>query len=148
MSTPLPPRLTRDIGVAERTLRAILNHHITAAGLTFTEWVDLTLLTSEGPQTDDELVATQVAGQVGPADEIREGLDRLLVNGLVARDDAGQLTVTTAGHDVFGPLREQVGAVSAQVNGGLPADDVEAALRILDEVIARAAKIVAELEAA
>jgi len=135
--------LTRDIGQAERAMRALLDRPLKKARLSFPEWTALVFLDSAGPLPREDLVQRLIGGRVVPdAAAARATLDFLLSEGLVgidgsARDDV-RLEPTAAGEAVYGPLRQAVSLITDELYGNLPLGDIEATNRTLTEIVRRA----------
>lgn len=143
MTTPTftPNPLTVGIGVAERSLRALLDQKLQAAGLTFPQWTVLTMLGSAGALSSSELIDRQLEGHVVPdRNAAQSTLDTMLTAALIvpSTDDPTTLTLTPTGESTFLPLRQAVAQTSATILGNLPAPDVEATLRTLTKITTRA----------
>ena len=142
------PTLTRDIGHAERTMRALLERLLDEAGLSFPEWTVLNFLDGAGPLTRSELAQRQVDGRVVPEAAARATVDGLRSRGLLAPADeahgAGgdgedpRLSPTAAGEAVYRPVRRTVARITDELYSDLPAADLEATHRTLAEVTRRA----------
>ncbi|MEV3929560.1 MULTISPECIES: MarR family transcriptional regulator [unclassified Streptomyces] len=147
-STTAPAADARTLGLAHHAARGVLEHFLTRHGATFPQQVTLrAAVTAEAPQTPDDLV-TQVRGflKADPAD-IRVILDELLAEGLLV--EAGpHLRPTDAGRELFAAVAAETAPVSARVWGGIPAEDLAAAGRVLALVTERAEAELAALEAA
>lgn len=146
--TATPP-LTRDIGLAERTLGALLDRLLDDAGLSFPQWVVLNVLDDAGPLSSVELVRRQRAGLA--ADEVgaRAAVDGLRSSGLIApvedgaasgaaAEDDVPLAATAAARGLFEPLREKVRGITTELYGDLPSADLDATHRTLEEIARRA----------
>jgi hypothetical protein len=129
MSIPFGPQL---IGQTEKTLVALLLRFLDGVDLTEPQWVTLRVA-SDGSQVAgaDALVAAVAdRAQFSNASElVRELTDR----GLLAD---GQLT--PAGSELIASVQARMSTNSARIWGDLPADDVAAATRVLNEVLERA----------
>ena len=129
MTTPFGPRL---IGETEKTLNALLRRFLQGTGLTEPQWVTLRLadLLDDGVDTDG-LAAAVVDRAHLPhaADLVRDLTDRGLL-------DDGRLT--SAGRQLTASIQATIATETAPIWNSLPADDVAAATRVLNEVIARA----------
>lgn len=143
MTRQLPPPITRDIGEAERTLRAVLQTQLDAAGLSFPEWTTFVTLDVAGPLTPAEVIERQVVGQVAPADEAEAAIDRLVSAGLL--DGGPRLAPTAAGDALYQPIRQRVNGISRRIYGDLPAGDLDATQRTLAEIARRAREVLAEV---
>lgn len=132
------PPITRFIGEAERTLQALLQHQLQKAGLSFPQWVALTIL-SGAPLTKDGL-AQAIAGArvVLPGSEMSV-VDDLVAKGLV--EPGPSFSMTQKGLDVFQPLRERVHSITSNLLAGVSSDDLTASRRVLETLTSRAAKL-------
>jgi hypothetical protein len=159
--------LTREIGTAERSLRALLERQLHGAGLTFPEWTVLTVLEAGGALTAGQLIESQLHGQVVPdASAADATVERLRASGLVGpADDAPdapdgpdgpgsassagpggdgpRFATTAAGAAVYRPVRAAVDRLTGEIFGDLPPADVDATRRTLVEVGRRAAALLA-----
>ena len=143
------PALTRDIGQAERALRALLEVELVEANLSFPGWTVLVFLDGAGSLTRAELIGRQLAGHVAPdAAAAGSALDDLLSAGLLApagdggpEGDGGdvRLVATAAGEAAFRRVRQAVAGITDELYGDLPAADLEATHRTLAEIARRAA---------
>ncbi|WP_254396403.1 hypothetical protein [Streptomyces sp. AC512_CC834] len=136
--TDAPAADSRVLGLAHYAARGVLEQILTRHGVTFQQQVALrAAVTAENPQTPDGLVA-QVRGSLkaDPAD-IRAVLDELLAKGLLVADGT-RLLVTDAGRELTAAVGAAVAPVSARIWGGIPADDLAAAGRVLALVTERA----------
>ena len=142
------PALTRSVGRAERTMRALLERLLDEADLSFSEWTVLVFVDAAGPLTFDELVRRQVDGRVAPEPEARVAVDNLLSRGLLApaegtrgagRDGENRrLAPTPDGEAVYRPARQAVDRITDELFGNLPRADLDATHRTLAEVARRA----------
>ncbi len=138
--------LTRYIGEAERTLQALLQRQLRRAGLSFSEWVAMTILSGAASLPASRLLeAVAGARVVAPGKE--SGLvDELVTRGLVRGED--ELALTDKGLELFRPLRSNVGQITAGLLEDLPDSDVEATRRVLETITVRASRLLAVPEAA
>ena len=137
----------RALGLAHYAARSVLEHVLARLGMTFQQQIVLrTAVTAEAPQTPDGLV-TQVQGSLkaDPAD-IRTTLDELLARHLLVADGA-ELRPTDAGRELMAAIGAQTAPVTARVWGGMPAEDLAAAGRVLALVTERANAELAALTA-
>jgi hypothetical protein len=150
------PALTRDIGQAERTLRALLERTLHESGLSFSDWTVLVFLDGAGLLAGSELIQRQVDGRVAPEAAARTSVDGLRTSGLIATADetAGPaarsteggdplLTLTPAGQAVYQPVRQSVLRITGELYGDLAPADLEATHRTLAEVARRAHDLLA-----
>lgn len=128
----------RSLALAHYAARGVLEHVLARHGATFQQQVALrAAITAETPQTPDDLI-TQVQGSLkaDPAD-IRATLDELLAQQLLVTDGA-HLRPTDAGRELLAAIGAETAPLSARVWGGIPAEDLAAAGRVLALVTERA----------
>jgi hypothetical protein len=125
------------LGQTEKTLQALLRNTLTDTGLTESQWVALRLTVMLDGQVDAHGLISAITDRAKFADT-PEIVDVLVERGLVANGRP-----TDSGRD----LVARVLAASDKTNGSvwrnLPADDVEAATRVLNEVLRRARQLAA-----
>ncbi|WP_328936525.1 MarR family transcriptional regulator [Streptomyces tauricus] len=146
-TAPAPVANARDLALAHYAARGVLEHVLARHGATFQQQVALrAAVTSDAPQTAEELVA-QVQGSLkaDPAD-IRTTLDELLAMRLLVVDGA-HLRPTDAGRALLAAVGAETAPISARIWGGIPAEDLAAAGRVLTHVTERANAELAELTA-
>ncbi|WP_406103886.1 MarR family transcriptional regulator [Streptomyces sp. NBC_01003] len=130
-STTAPVANARTLGLAHYAARGVLEHVLARHGATFQQQVALrAAVTADAPQTPDDL-ATQVQGSLkaDPAD-IRATLDELLARQLLVADGA-HLRPTDAGRELLATIGAETAPITARIWGGIPADDLAAAGRVL-----------------
>lgn len=137
----------RALALAHYAARSVLEHVLARYGATFQQQVALrAAITTEIPQTSDDLI-TQVQGSLkaDPAD-IRATLDELLAKQLLVAEGA-HLRPTDAGRELFAATGAETAPISARIWGGIPAEDLTAAGRVLALVTERANAELAALTA-
>ncbi|MBX7551211.1 MarR family transcriptional regulator [Streptomyces sp. tea 10] len=152
MTTPAstataPVADARALALAHYAARSVLEHVLARYGATFQQQVALrAAITTETPQTSDDLI-TQVQGSLkaDPAD-IRATLDELLAKQLLVADGA-HLRPTDAGRELLAATGAETAPISARIWGGIPAEDLTAAGRVLALVTERANAELAALTA-
>lgn len=147
MTTTPPVANARDLGLAHYAARGVLEHVLARHGITFQHWIALRdAVTAGAPQTPDDLV-TQIRGSVkaDPAD-IRATLDELLAKQLLVADGA-HLRPTDAGRELIAAVGAATAPITARIWGGIPAEDLAAAGRVLALVTERANTELAALTA-
>ncbi|MGV9936302.1 MarR family transcriptional regulator [Streptomyces olivaceoviridis] len=146
-TTTAPVADARALALAHYAARSVLEHVLARYGATFQQQVALrAAITTETPQTSDDLI-TQVQGSLkaDPAD-IRATLDELLAKQLLIADGA-HLRPTDAGRELFAATGAETAPISARIWGGIPAEDLTAAGRVLALVTERANAELAALTA-
>ncbi|WP_432168587.1 MarR family transcriptional regulator [Streptomyces sp. bgisy031] len=145
--TDAPAADARALGLAHYAARGVLEHVLARHGSTFQQQVALrAALTTDAPQAPDDLIA-QVQGSLkaDPAD-IRATLDELLAKKLLDADGA-HLRPTDAGRELLATVGAETTPISARIWGGIPAEDLAAAGRVLALVTERANAELAALTA-
>lgn len=137
------PPLARSIGVAERSMRALLDRELSRHGLSFPHWTTLVFAAGDGlPQ---HLIAQrQLAGQVVATEaETGTAVGELVRQGLLFANPEGSLQQTEKGLTTFTDISKAVESITASLYGDLSQADLEATHRTLVEVGNRAAKLLA-----
>ena len=129
MSTAFGPQL---IGETEKTLNALLDRRLADTGLTEPQWVTLRLADQLGGTVDADGLAHAVRDRAHFADA--DGL----VGALSARGLLQQGDLTPAGRELLTGVQTALLVETAPIFDDLPADDVAAATRVLNEVVSRA----------
>lgn len=146
-STTAPVANARDLALAHYAARGVLENVLARHGATFQQQVALgAAITSDAPRTPDDLL-TQVQGylKTDPAD-IRATLDELRAKRLLVADGV-HLRPTDAGRELLAAVGAEITPVSARIWGGIPAEDLAAAGRVLALVTERANAELAALTA-
>jgi hypothetical protein len=125
------------LGQTEKTLQALLRATLADTGLSEPQWVTLRLATMFDGQVDRAGLIAAVSDRAKFADSARL-VDLLTERGLL--DDGRP---TEAGRDLVTNLLAASDSTNGSVWRDLPADDVEAATRVLNEVLRRARKLAA-----
>lgn len=135
MFTPFGPQL---IGETEKTLNALLHRFLEGTGLTEPHWVTMRLADrdavsadSHGTDHTEQLVAA-VADRAHFADAAE------LVASLTDRGLLDRGRPTPAGRELVAAVQATIRTRTAPIWEDLPADDVAAATRLLNEVLMRA----------
>ncbi|MFD5084882.1 MarR family transcriptional regulator [Kitasatospora sp. NPDC058201] len=141
------PATARALGLAHYAARGVLEHVLARHGVTFPQQIALrAAVTADTAQTPDDLVAqVQHALKADPAD-IRATLDELLTRQLLVTDGA-HLLPTEAGRELLAATGADTAPLSARIWGGIPAEDLAAAGRVLALVTERADAELATLRA-
>lgn len=137
MTSPFGPRL---IGETEKTLNAILRHHLADHDLAEPQWVTLQLADAHAGTVDTEGLAAAVRDRAHFADA-PDLVASLTARGLLAD---GHLTPTAAA--LVATIRQRIAATTAGIWEGLPESDVAATTRVLNEVLARGREAVSALD--
>ena len=133
MTTPFGPQL---IGETEKTLNALLLRHLDAVaqgdGLTEPQWVTLRVANMLDGIVDRVGLAAAVTDRAHFPDAL-EHVDDLTARGLL---DDGHLTAD--GRDTLNRVQTSLADDTSAIFGDLPADDVAATERVLNELVSRA----------
>ncbi|MFF5256243.1 MarR family transcriptional regulator [Streptomyces leeuwenhoekii] len=138
MTVTAPAADARALGLAHYAARGVLEHVLARHGITFQQQIALrAALTAGAPLTTDDLVA-YVRGSLktDPAD-IRATVGELLAKQLLVEDGV-HLHPTDAGRELIAAASAETAPISARIWGGIPAEDLAAAGRVLALVTERA----------
>lgn len=147
-STPTAPVANaRDLALAHYAARGVLENVLARHGATFQQQVALrAAITSDAPQTPDDLLTqVQESLKADPAD-IRATIDELRAKQLLVADGV-HLRPTDAGRELLAAVGTETTPISARIWGGIPAEDLAAAGRVLALVTERANAELAALTA-
>ncbi|MEU0847140.1 MarR family transcriptional regulator [Streptomyces flaveolus] len=138
MTTTAPVADSRALGLAHYAARGVLEHVLARHGVTFQQQIALrAAATADTPQTADDLV-TQVRGSLktDPV-AVRATLDELLAEQLLVTDGA-HLRPSDAARELLAAVSAETAPLTARIWGGIPAEDLAAAGRVLALVTERA----------
>jgi DNA-binding MarR family transcriptional regulator len=146
-STTAPMADARALGLAHYAARGVLEHVLARHGATFQQQIALrAAVTADAPRTPNDLV-TEVRGSLkADPSHIRATLDELLAKQLLVADGA-HLRPTDAGRELIAAVGAETAPITARIWGGIPAEDLTAAGRVLALVAARANAELAALAA-
>ena len=125
------------LGQTEKTLQALLRHTLTGTGLTEQEWVTLRLATMVDGQVDRLGLISMVADRAKFADAAA------LVEALTERGLVVDGQPTSNGRELVSTVLAASEASAGTIWRDLPTADVEAATRVLNEVLRRARDLTA-----
>ena len=136
--SPNPTLSPQLIGQAEKTLNAILERHLSGAGLSEPQWITLTLAVMGGDPIGRDQLARRVASaaKFSEADvqtRITELADARLLD--VADDE---VAVTDGGKQLHARIRATNNELTERLWRDLPAADLDTAGRVLAVVLERA----------
>ncbi len=138
-----PPLDTQVIGQAESALGALLEPLLAGAGITFQQWLVLTVTAASGGRADrGDLVARISGARKVDGTEVESAIAELAAAGLATA--AGPLALTEPGRDVYQRIRGAVGELNAELFA-FPPEDLATAGRVLGVVTARANAVLARL---
>ncbi|MEV7520191.1 MarR family transcriptional regulator [Streptomyces sp. NPDC091371] len=137
-SATAPVADARALGLAHYAARGVLEQVLARHGMTFQQQVTLrAAATADAPRTPDELVAqVRDSLKADPAD-VHATFDELLARRLLVADGP-HLLPTDAGRELLAAVGAETAPVTARVWGGIPAEDLAAAGRVLALVTERA----------
>lgn len=138
----VPPALPVNgqvIGLAHYASRAALERVLARSGTGFSESVALRAVSDNGGTVERAWLEARLTGAL----KIEEAAARATVEELTARKlleepNAGRLSLTDAGHELFESIRSAGNAIAARLYAGIPAEDLAAAGRVLALVTERA----------
>jgi hypothetical protein len=129
------------IGQAENALRTILERQLAETGLTYREWVTLTVTIAIGGEVEREQLAGRLGAALGTGEsEAQADIGKLSGAGLIqaVEEPPAHVTATAAGRRLHGKIGGAVAEVTQRLWGDLAADDLAVAARVLDTILARA----------
>ena len=124
------------LGLAERTLSAILREQLAQRNTVPQAWYTLRLLATRGPAYPRADLTRLLEGPGFDADAAHSLLARLEADGLI-RGDA-ELSLTPAGEAQYQSLREYISGPSTQLLRQFDVDDIETTVRTLQAITAKA----------
>jgi DNA-binding MarR family transcriptional regulator len=156
-----PPLNTQVIGQTESALGALLEPLLADAGLTFQQWLVLTVTTASGGRADRGQLVARIAGarKIDGA-EVESAIAELAIAELAAAGLAttelattelattelatatGPLALTDSGQDAYQRIRGAVDELNAELFA-FPSEDLATAGRILSIVTERANAVLA-----
>ena len=136
-----PPLNTQVIGQAESALGALLEPLLAGAGITFQQWLVLTVTAASGGRTDRGQLVARIAGarKIDPA-EVESAIAELAAGGLAT--STGPLALTGSGQDVYQRIRGAIEELNAELFA-FPSEDLATAGRVLSIVTERANAVLA-----
>ena len=133
-----PVLTSRDIGITENALRALLLKNLTGTGLGYHTWVALQAVAKvKAPLAHPDLVHLLKDGLKIDDAAVNAAVDELRTAGMVTLD-GDRLSATADGADLFERVNTQTRQLSQQIYAGLPAEDLVVAHRVLATLAARA----------
>ncbi|MBT2378655.1 MarR family transcriptional regulator [Streptomyces sp. ISL-111] len=146
-TAPAPTATARELGLAHHAARGVLENVLARYGATFPQQIALrAAITADTPQAPDDLVARVHDSLKADPAGIRAVLDELRAKGLLVAEGA-HLRPTDAGRALFAAVAAETAPISARIWGGIPAEDLAAAGRVLALVTERADAELAALTA-
>jgi len=124
------------LGMAERTLSAILREHLAERNTVPEAWYTLRLLATRGPAYPRADLTRLLEGPGFDADAAHAMLAGLEADGLV-RGDA-ELDLTPEGEAHYQSLREYITGPSVQLLSQFDVQDIETTVRTLQAITAKA----------
>jgi DNA-binding MarR family transcriptional regulator len=136
---PAPP-LPQSIGRAERTLGALMDEILADTGVTFHQWVALSLVVGDDEdRIDRDELATRLASTVDIDQQTAEAaLAGLADEGLLRAE-----TLSDAGRERYERIRAAIDETTAPLYADLPVGDLAATRRILTTIAERADMLLA-----
>jgi DNA-binding MarR family transcriptional regulator len=136
-----PPLNTQVIGQAESALGALLEPLLAGAGITFQQWLVLTVTAASGGRTDrGQLVARISGARKVDGTLVESAIAELAAAGLATA--TGLLALTDAGQNVYERVRGAIDELNAELFA-FPPEDLATAGRVLSIVTARANAVLA-----
>jgi len=131
----------RDLQVATRATRAVLDRVLADAGITFEQMAVMNTIELAGSSIAGDALAVQLVQTLKIDDAAARGAIAAVVEpGFVqpVEDRPDQWELSAAGRRLHAEYSRQTVQISAEVWGGLPQEDLVATKRVLDAVTSRA----------
>ena len=136
-----PSLNTQVIGQTESALGALLEPLLVDAGITFQQWLVLTVTTASGGRADRGQLVARIAGaRKVDGTEIESAIAELTAAGLATA--SGPLALTDSGRDVYQRIRGAIEELNAELFA-FPPEDLATAGRVLSIVTERANAVLA-----
>jgi DNA-binding MarR family transcriptional regulator len=139
-TTSTPPITGRDINLAARATRDVLDVLLTEAGVSFNRWVALRTVALTGPIDAGPLhdnLAADLRVDAAAADDLLADLGR---SGLTSRQH-GQVALTPAGDVLYRRIQSAVAQATTELYAGIDPGDLAVTARVLRQVTERAAAL-------
>ena len=151
-----PPLNTQVIGQTESALGALLEPLLADAGITFQQWLVLTVAAASGGRADRGQLVARIAGarKIDPT-EVESAITELTAAGLATAElttaeltaaelatATGPLALTDSGRDMYQRIRGAIDELNAELFA-FPPEDLATAGRILSIVTERANAVLA-----
>jgi DNA-binding MarR family transcriptional regulator len=136
-----PQTLTQRISQTEKALQAVLDQHLTEAGITFMQWVILTFLARQGAFLQQDSLMREIASVLkSDATTVWAALNTLNIRGLVysSPESDGRISLTAEGTLHFQNLRQRIEDITERLAADVPANDLAITYRVLDTITERA----------
>lgn len=124
------------LGLAERTLSAVLREHLAQRGTVPEAWYTLRLLATRGPAYPRAELVRLLEGPTFNADAARSLLGRLEADGLIG--GGAELDLTAAGRTEYESLRDYISGPSVELLSQFDVRDIETTVRTLQAITAKA----------
>jgi DNA-binding MarR family transcriptional regulator len=124
------------LGLAERTLSAILREHLAQRDTVPEAWYSLRVLATRGPAFPRAELTRLLEGPGFGADAADSLLARLEADGLIRGDV--NLDLTPAGEALYESLRDHISGPSVQLLSQFDVHDIEVTVRTLQAITAKA----------
>ena len=124
------------LGLAERTLSAILRQRLAQRNTVPEAWYTLRLLATRGPDYPRADLIRLLEGPGFDADASHALLTGLETDGLI--DGDAELGLTPAGEARYQSLREDISGPATQLLSQFDVDDIETTVRTLQAITAKA----------
>jgi hypothetical protein len=124
------------LGLAERTLSAILRKHLAQRHTVPEAWYTLRLIATRGPSYPRADLIRMLERPGFDADKINAFLAGFAADGLIRGED--KLELTPAGDSEYQSLREYISGPSVHLLSQFDLDDIETTVRTLQAITATA----------
>jgi DNA-binding MarR family transcriptional regulator len=138
MTSTARPFDGRDLNLAARATRDVLDALLAAASIDFEQWVALRTVGLAG-EIDTARLRSGIAADLRVSPQAADDLVSWLLGSGRGEERDGQTVLTRDGRARFDRLQRAMGAATAELYAGIPQADLAATARVLREVTDRAA---------
>ncbi|WNO76406.1 MarR family transcriptional regulator [Streptomyces sp. AM8-1-1] len=140
-TTTAPAANARVIALAHYAGRALLEGVLARHGVTFHQSVTLRALVAAGESVDRDRLVADVTGSLKTEESLTRGvIEEMTAAKLLEEDPAetSRVRLTDAGRELFDTTSAESAEIAARLYGGIPAEDLAVAGRVLCLVTERA----------
>jgi EmrB/QacA subfamily drug resistance transporter len=126
------------IALAATATRALVDELLAKTATTFHQWTALDFIGSNGARKARDAIVERLVHRLKIDSEIAGSIIDELVDAGIAATDGGEITLTASGEARFKRIHDGSAAIGRRLYGDLPADDLDAAHRVLFHIAERA----------
>ena len=129
----------QDIGLAFYATRALLEAALADSGTNFESWLAVNNVATDNAAVDRAIIVARLSNGLKVSEAAASNaLDDTIAAGLLTQVEDSSFRLTEAGDALFAQVTKEIDRIVEVVYGGLPADDLATAHRVLVTVKDRA----------